>query len=48
MSLSLDDFADLLGEGNEETDERLGDRLSGTVDAEVDSVGSLRDVRERV
>ena len=48
MSLSLDDFADLLGEGDEETDERLGDKLSGTVDADVDSVESVRDVRERV
>jgi hypothetical protein len=48
MSLSLDDFADLLGEGNEETDESLGDRLSGTVDADVDSVESVREVRIRV
>jgi len=48
MSLSLDDFADLLGESDEETDERLGDRLSGTVDAEIDSVEEVRDVRERV
>lgn len=48
MSLSLGDFLDFLGESNEETDEHLGDRLSGTVDADVDSVESVRDVRESV
>ena len=47
MSLSLGEFADLLGENDGETDERLGDGLSGTVDAKVDSVESVRDVRGR-
>jgi hypothetical protein len=47
LRLLLEEFADLLGEGDDETDERLGDRLSGTVDAEVDSVEAVRDVRRR-
>jgi hypothetical protein len=49
MSLSLEEFADLLGEteADEETDEPLGDRLAGSVDADVDSVGAVRSVRGR-
>ena len=48
MSLSLDDFAELLGEDDGETDERLGERLSGAVDADMDSVEEVREVREQV
>lgn len=47
MSLSLDDFRDLIG-GDGEKEERLGDRLSGSVDADLDSVEAVRDVREKV
>ena len=48
MSLSLDDFAELLGESDGETDDPLGDRLSGRVDADMDSVEEVREVREQV
>jgi len=48
MSLSLDDFSELLSESDGETDEPLGDRLSGIVDADVDSVEEVREVREQV
>jgi len=48
MSLSLDDFVDLIEAEIEEPEESLGDRLSGTVDAEIDSVEEVRDVRESV
>jgi len=37
-----------LGEGDDESDEPLGDRLSGVVEADVDSVEEVRELREQV
>ena len=49
MSLSLSDFDDLLGgNGRNKKPTKLGDSLSDSVDADVDSVEAVREIREDV
>lgn len=48
MSLTADDFAEFLRDGDEDEDLPLGDVLDElAVDIEVDSVEEVRELRER-
>ncbi|MDY7081475.1 MAG: hypothetical protein SXQ77_03495 [Halobacteria archaeon] len=47
MSLSLSEFNELLHRERKDS-ENLGDRLSGSLDVDVDSVEDVRDIRETI